>query len=117
MPATSEHDFMKRGYLLPKGCKDLGDAAKLQQLQNICQPQSTCAKPEQPVPLPPITAEIIAAEQLSVLQLAVLLGEKPFQVIADLMRFGVYATLERQVDFDLISKVARVHGFMTKRAA
>jgi translation initiation factor IF-2 len=52
----------------------------------------------------------------TVSQLAALLGKKPFQIIADLMEIGVFASANQSLDFEAISKVARQYGFIAKKA-
>ena|SRR5258708_36417078 len=94
-------DFMNRGYLLPEGCKDLIDVPKYQQR----------AKLPAPAPLPPITGEMAVGDRLTIHQLATLLKQTPYQIVADLMEFGVFARLEDQVEFGLITKVLRKYGF------
>jgi hypothetical protein len=110
----NKHDFMKRGYLLPEGCKDLIDTLKLKPHDDPKHPS-----PPRPVaaPLPPIVGELVIPEQTSVSDLARLLSQKPFQIVADLMQFGIFATFKQTLDFQTISSVARKYGFIAKRAA
>ena len=103
---------MKRGYLLPKGCKDLIDTFKPHHEQKNMSPQHHVSLPS----LPPVIGELVIPEQTSVLDLARLLSQKPFQIVADLMQFGAFATVEQTLDFEVISSVARKYGFTTKRA-
>jgi len=106
---------MKRGYLLPDGCKDLIDVLKLKQHQ---EPKHPSPQPlASPIPLPPIVGEILVPEQASVAQLATLLRQKPFQIVADLMHFGVFATVKQTLNFEIISRVARKYGYIAKQAA
>jgi hypothetical protein len=109
-----EHDFMKRGYLLPEGCKDLIDTLKLK-LHH--EPKHPSPQHSAPLSLPPIIGEIVIPEQTSVLDLAKLLTQKPFQIVADVMQLGVFATVKQTLDFEIISSVARKYGFIAKRAA
>jgi|SRR5215469_3169545 len=101
-------DFMKRGYLLPEGCKDLTDFSKLKSKH-----------PPQPHPdlSSVIFGEIIVREQTTVWDLAELLGQQKSTIIADLMKLGIFITVWDSPDFEVISKVARKYGFITKRAA
>ena len=69
---------------------------------------------EQP-PLPPKTAELIVPEQMTVKELADALKQKPFKIIADLMGLNVFATLDQQISFEVISEVSRKYGYATKR--
>jgi len=135
-----EHDFMKRGYLLPEGCKDLIDVLKLKPKQQSPQhpahlvdilklkfdflklmPQVLKLKPkphspQHPAPLPPLVGEIVIPEQTSASQLAALLGQKASEIIADVMQLGFFVTA-KPLDFKIISSVARKYGFIAKRAA
>jgi hypothetical protein len=45
------------------------------------------------------------------------LSQKPFQIVADVMQLGVFATVKQTLDFEIISRVARKYGFIAKRAA
>jgi hypothetical protein len=118
-----ENEYMKRGYLLPEGCKDLFDALKLKQKPAPCAflklPYANPAAPKpwtKVIPLPPIRGELILPAQVTVSQLAALLQKRPFVLIADLMQLGIFATVSQMLDFDTIAKVARKHGFVAKRA-
>ena len=102
---------MKRGYLLPDGCKDLIDAIKHEPKHPP--PQHHVSPP----PLPRVIGELAIPEQTSVMDLARLLSQKPFRIVADLMQFGVFATVKQTLDFESISSVARKYGFIAKRAA
>jgi len=103
---------MKRGYLLPKGCKNLIDVSK-----SKVQPKPTPAKTSPPAPPPPITGEMTVAAQMTVSELAAALTQKPFRIIADLMELGVFVTVKHQLDFDTIARVVRKYGFTAKKAA
>lgn len=99
---------MKRGYLLPKGCKDLTDIWKLQPRQ---------PSPQSDVSPPPVVGEIVIPEQTNVEDLATLLHQKKFQIVADLMRLGVFLTVYQIPDYEVITKIARLYGYIAKRAA
>lgn len=103
---------MRRGYLLPEGCKDLMDVLKLN--------AKRVPKPKLP-PTPALSAttlvELAVPEQLSVAQLAGLLGEKPAQIIFELIKIGVYAAVSQSLDFETVSHVLRRYGFMAKKVA
>lgn len=118
---------MKRGYLLPKGCKDLNDVIKLKQKHAALLPYL----PDMPAeastgmylktwklspPLPPISGEIVIPPATSVKKLAALLGKKPFEIIGELMKLGVFATADFLLDFDTISRIARQYGLTAIRA-
>jgi hypothetical protein len=139
MPEYTEHDFMQRGYLLPEGCKDLIDVlkqpmqppsrqpARLVDISNLKQlaeflklikfkPQQPQPVLQSPAPLPPIIGEIVITDQTPASKLAALLGQKLFQIIADVMELGVFATATQPLSFEIISRVARKYGFMAIKA-
>ena len=96
---------MKRGYLLPEGCKDLTDVPKYK----------AKPAPTPPAPLPPIIGEMKVAEQMTVVELAAVLKQKPFKIIADLMELGVFANVHQQVAFEIITQVVRKYGYTAKK--
>ncbi len=107
---------MKRGYLLPEGCKDLIDALKLKPQHEPKHPSSQ--HHVSPPSLPPVIGELVIPEPTSVSDLARLLNQKPFRIIADLMQFEIFfATAKQTLDFETISSVARKYGFIAKRKA
>jgi hypothetical protein len=78
-------------------------------------------EPKQPLPeqapiLPPIVGEIAVSAETTVLQLAALLGQKPFQIIGDVAELGIFVFPKDRLSFEIISKVARKHGFFAIRA-
>lgn len=102
-------DYSKRGYLLPKGCKDLIDVINL------------AGKDHAHVPLPPGAPsapkpELLVPPSTTVGTLASMLGEPPFKLIADLMKFGIFACVQQPLSFDMICQLARKYGFVVKRA-
>jgi len=101
----------ERGYLLPKGCKDLIDAIKLKAKP----PAKTGLRPQkQP---PEIKGDLSVSEHTTVRQLAALLGEKPFKIIADAMELGTFATVDQPLVFGVITQIARKYGYTAKRKA
>jgi hypothetical protein len=99
-PANS----MERGYLI--------DASKLKPCHG-----PKLQSPSHPAPLPPIIGELVIPEWTTVSALARLLGQKPFQIIADLIQLKIMATVNNKIEFEVSSKVARKYGFIAKRAA
>ena len=126
-----ENDYMKRGYLLPEGCKDLIDVLKRKekhpqdllqtlprQFAHLPNAQGSLIKPlKHPSSPPPIKGEIVVPAQTTVSQLAALLGQKPFVILADLMQMGVFACVSQWLGFETISKVARKYGLVARKAA
>jgi hypothetical protein len=124
-----ESDFMARGYLLPPGCKDLIDVLNIKQqagrafvdISNLkfskLKPPVWKLKPPEPSKLlPPIVGEIVVPEKTSVSQLAALVGQKPFQILADLMEIGVFASVNQALGFGTIARIARKYGFTARKA-
>jgi hypothetical protein len=93
-----ENEFMKRGYLLPFGSKDLTSFKS--------------SLPPLPLPLP---GEILAPEHMTVLDLADALKQKPFKIIADLMELGIFANLNQQIPFKAIADIAQKYGYTARR--
>src|SRR5207249_5419794 len=48
-------------------------------------------------------------------QLAVELGVKPHQVIAELMTFNIFANINQTIEPDIASKIAESHGFVLEK--
>jgi len=127
-------DYSKRDYLLPNGCKDLIDVIHLERQQKMLllswklppilfskdtSSLTSTAKPstfQEPV-LPPPTGDILVSEKTSVRELAALVNQKPFKVIADLMELGVFAPVNQELDFATVSKVLRKYGYSARRRA
>ena len=127
---------MNRGYLLPPGCKDLIDVLNLKAKLSLSpekldyfleflkrrKPKVLKFEPNPPLPkpsaaLPPITGQIVVPAESTVAQLAAILGLKPFQIVADVMELGIFVTAQDPLSFEIISSVARKHGFFAIRAA
>jgi hypothetical protein len=121
-----ENEFMKRGYLLPNGCKDLSGAAKAKQKPTALfmpSPKSSWVyNPETkswtqlPAPLPPLTRQVFIPPRTTVNKLAALLDLKPFEIVGDLMQLGMHAEVEDVLAFNTICAVARMHGFLAIKA-
>src|SRR5436190_11388791 len=104
---------MKRGYLLPEGCKDLIDVLKLK-FQPEAELPPIYFKPNKKAagPVVPILGEILVPEMMTVRELADALKQKPFYIIADLMEMGVFANGNQKISFDLIARIAQKHGYL-----
>ena len=92
-------------------------------------------KPPEPAPPPPAapteqagTIDLPAAEAeapaanvihikppIIVKQLAVELGLKPHQLIAELMSFNIFANINQTIEPDIASKIAESHGFVLEK--
>jgi hypothetical protein len=124
IPEHHENEFMKRGYLLPDGCKDLTDAMKLQQplpLKSLPLISSQAVealkqwKSMGTVP-PNIQGVVMIPGQITVLKLAAAVGKKPSYIMAELMKMGYLAAPEHQLSFETAATLARKCGFLAKRA-
>jgi translation initiation factor IF-2 len=94
-------------------------------------PTAPPKKPEPAQPAPPTdgaTVETAAAEAeapaqnvihikppIIVKQLAVELGLKPHQLIAELMAFNIFANINQTIEPDIASKIAESHGFVLEK--
>ena len=126
-----EHDYMKRGFLLPEGCKDLNDVlmqkrkrahyqlpARPKQFEQLPKGFGAMIKPrKQAAPLPPVKGELIVSAEITVSKLATLLRQKPLLIVADLMQMGVFASGWQLLGFEAISRVSRKYGFIARKAA
>jgi hypothetical protein len=132
----------QRSYLLPPGCKDLIDVLRLEELQKHAFDQPEVVgqaaihgaesfsqvwklkekkSPAGPIPAdtpaqPGFFLEVHLPPAVSVNFLASLLGRKPFQIIANLMEFGIFLTANQKVDFEIAAKVLRKYGLLAKKA-
>ncbi len=110
-------DYSKRHYLLPKGCKDLIDVIRLEEAQKAYLPLRLPTLPSlhgatEPAPVKGI---IFVSNATTVRQLAALLGQKPFKIIADAMQLGVFANVDQVLAFDSIVRIARAYGFEARK--
>ena len=104
-----KHDFSKRGFLLPKGCKDLADALKLKDTRREVSSIRT-------IELPPIIGEITLPPAMTVRELARCLKRRPSRIIADLlMLFGHPLSARHIIQFWEIEQVVRLYGFTAKK--
>ena len=110
---------MKRGYLLPEGCKDLTEVLNSKRSSNPIASKPARPKTSIPptAPLPPIIGSITVPDQMTVAELATALAQKPFRIVADLIDMGVFAGNNQQVDFNTISRVVRKYGLVAKVAS
>ena len=124
-----EHNYMSRGYLLPEGCKDLIDVLNLHRKEQSLNSYFLSKLPQQfPQPLylkkpikkktapPPLNREITISSQISLSELATLLGQKPFKIIADLMELGIFVSAKHLLDFETASQIATKYGFTLKKS-
>jgi hypothetical protein len=111
-----ENEYMKRGYLLPEGCKDLSDVAKLKQKYVPDLAWLALLASQKSSPLTPIKRQVFISPNTTVKKLATLLGKKPFEIVCDLVQLGTFASVDDVLQFVTISAVARMHGFEAIKA-
>jgi hypothetical protein len=110
---VTDFEHFERGYLLPKGCKDLVDALDLRTTRKATislRPISTPASHA-----PTNNEDLLLFAPVAVCDLATVLKQKPFKIIADLMQFGVFATVSQCLDFDTVFKIARRYGYVAQK--
>jgi translation initiation factor IF-2 len=82
-------------------------------------PDSATAPPVALPPLPEPEAEpqkiIHIKPPIVVKQLAIELGLKPHQLIAELMTFNIFANINQTIEPDIASKIAENHGFVLEK--
>ena len=111
------HDYSKRGFLLPQGCKDLIDVISFQKPEGCKVLIDVPAPSKARALMQKIIGALTIREPISVRELAALLGQHPSRVIVDLLHVGVYSSLETEIGFGAASKVARKYGYKTKHLA
>jgi hypothetical protein len=131
-----EPNYTNRGYLLPPGCKDLIDVLNLKaklslspQMQDffveflkqrkpkvIKFEDKPATSPAPPAP-PPVLRQIVIPAETTVAQLAALLEQRVVQIVDDVMALGFFVGTEDALSFEIITSVARKHGFMAIRGA
>jgi len=112
---VTNFEHFERGYLLPTGCKDLIDVINLHvqpKAQVYLKRIQTSSKQ-----LPLYKGNVFVSEPITVGELAEMLKKQPFEIIADLMHLGVFATVTQVVGFEIVCQVASKHGYVAKRAA
>lgn len=106
----------ERGYLLPEGCKDLIDVINLLPAR----PKPTIllrAVPTGPNEQPSIKRDQVVSEPITVGELALLLKQKPFKIIAELMQLGFFATANQCLGFEAVSHIAQKYGYIATKLA
>jgi hypothetical protein len=125
-PMNMENEFMKRGYLLPDGCKDLGDVLKVKG-QKPLPWRSVKPSPEMlkkwdalktflaSATKVPVQGVLMISKRTSITQLAVMLNLKPLQIVEELSKLGFSLSPNNEVSFETAALIVRNHGFLAKR--
>ena len=107
-------EHFERGYLLPKGCKDLIDVINVQSQRK----PAICLKPVSKAASHTLLNEdLLLFTPVTVGELASVLKQKPFKIIADLMQLGFFATVNQCLGFDAIFQIARRYGYAAEKLA
>ena len=108
-------EHFERGYLLPKGCKDLIDVINAQLLRK----PAICLKPVSKAANPTLLSndDLLLFTPITVGELAAVLNQKPFKIIADLMSLGFFATVNQCLGLDAIFQIARKYGYVAEKLA
>jgi hypothetical protein len=99
-------------YLLPPGCKNLIASLKLELPQHGQQKTPAIWNL-----LSHSKGEIMIHAPFTVKKLAVLLGEKPLVICADLIQFGIYATPNDDLSLKTTEQLVRKYGFTIKSSS
>jgi translation initiation factor IF-2 len=101
-PGQRGSDFGRRGDLRSASGQGSGTANR----------KTEPAKPAAPKFVPPTTGQLITLKPpIVVRELAEQLNRKPFQLIADLMGLGVFATVNQSIDEQVAQKICAKYGF------
>ena len=64
---------------------------------------------------PAMQDDLLVSNHITVKELAALLGQKPFKIIADAMELGVFPNVNQSLDFQTISCIASKYGYTAKK--
>jgi hypothetical protein len=64
----------------------------------------------------PIKGVLTIPKSTSLSQLAAMVGQTAAQIIADLLKLGIFLRPNEELDFEIVSKIAGVYGFLAKKA-
>jgi hypothetical protein len=124
------YDYTKRNYLLPHGCKDLIDVLKLeektadlppifsaQMLPELFHawklPKITTKSDDSTVSVKP--SKVTISDKISIVELALISGQQPFTIIADLLQLGDFVSMKDEVDFETAARLLKKYGFLARR--
>jgi hypothetical protein len=111
----TDFEHFERGYLLPKGCKDLIEVIDFPTKRK---PTISLRPISTPASHPPTSnQDLLLFAPVTVSDLASALNQKPFKIIADLMQLGVFATVSQCLGFDAVFKIARRYGYVADKLA
>jgi hypothetical protein len=121
-----ENEFMKRGYLLPEGCKDLIDVLMPKGPKHSSESWQTTTEFMQKyyaemedilAALPSNKEEIVIPAQILVVELGQMLSYKPYTLLVfrDLTKMG-FSKITDILDFETVSKVLGKYGVTCKLA-
>jgi hypothetical protein len=65
----------------------------------------------------PTLREVVIPDEILVVDMAKLAGQKPFKIIADLIELGIFANVTQKVGFEPASRILKKYGVIAKKAA
>jgi hypothetical protein len=104
-----------RADLLPEGCKDLVDVLRLEQEQIAAEQDPSDELSPEAVAPPQFPTTVSITDPVTVRDLAVALHVKPYFVIAGLMHFNTFASLNTQIDFGTVSALCSRFGVVAHK--
>jgi hypothetical protein len=108
-------DFMKRGYLLPEGCKDLTDVSYVK-AQGASKPQSPRRPGRKLVKLkPPKKPVVYLPSRITVRDLTIALGARLPAIIRLLKQMKMFTSVDQKIPFYYAAKVATKCGFQASK--
>ena len=116
MSEDMENEFMKRGYLLSEGCKDLTDVAKIRATTEAMGGKFAWFRKILKL-MPPqnlVEGTLTISEKISMSELATMLDKEPSPIIAKMMMLGIFP--HEILDFETASEIAQKYGFVAIKA-
>jgi translation initiation factor IF-2 len=109
-PETGKTEFVRRGDT--RNVRGPNGPGAPGQRQFGQQQRGPAPKPEPAKPMLPADAKVIVIKPpIMVRELAEQMKQKPFVIIGDLMKLGVFATVNQAIDEVTAQKVCAAHGF------
>lgn len=113
-------EFDKPRFLLPEGCKDLNDVIRLQEQAASIQGQRnaiSAALEEYAIKFSPgLPSSITIPDTVRVDDLADMLRVKPYELIAILLMFDIFASSKSEISFAIASKACAILRVEVKKA-
>ena len=108
-------DFMKRGFLLPEGCKDLTDVYWKVEAQGTSKPQTPHSQGKIVHPKPQKKPVVHLPSSVTARDLAIALGAKLPVIIRVLKQMKIFRSVDQKIPFYCAAKVAAKCGFQASK--